>query len=83
MISAVEGQYAVTAGVRPGRRQGHQVGLGARIGEPDPLDRGEARADGGGEVDLVSGVRAPAHPFAQCADHRLDDDLIRVPVQPG
>ncbi len=76
MIAALEDQDAGAAGEGLGQRQGHEVGLGARIGEAEPLDRGEAIADEPRQFGLhqVMGAEAPAG-VEGAVDGRADDGV--------
>ena len=83
MVGAVEHQDPIPAGVVPGQRDGHQVGLGARIGEPDLFHRGETVAQQHRQSMLIVGHRAKRPAPIQCPADCVGDLRWIVAEQPG
>ena len=65
VVGGVHHHDPVAAGVVAGELDRHQVGLGARVGEPHLVDRREAGAHGLGEADLVDVHAAEAPPTVE------------------
>jgi hypothetical protein len=69
VIGAVGDDDHVAARVVPRELDRHQVGLGARVGEPHLIDRREAGTHGLGEANLVDVDAAVAPPALERATH--------------
>ena len=83
VVGFLEGQHLAALGDRARERQRHQIGLGAGVAEPDPLQRGEARAEFGGETGLVQVGRAQDHAIVERGGHGGHDRRIGMAVEPG
>ena len=83
VVGFLEGQHLAALGDRARERQRHQIGLGAGVAEPDPLQRGEARAELGGEAGLVQVGRAEDHAGLERGLHGGYDRRVGMAVEPG
>src|SRR5207237_1339036 len=65
------------------QRLAHHRGLLVPGPAPQKMDTADADTDFGMVAQVDQGMRPPADPLLQRVGHRLDDDRVRVPVEPG
>ena len=83
VIAAIEDEDLVAAGDCPRRRDRHQIGLGAAIGEAYEIDRRKAVADRRGEPRLGGAMRAEIDAAVERLVDRAADRRMRMAENPG
>ena len=83
VVAAVEHEHLVAARVVDCKGKGHQVGLGARVREPDLLDRFETPDDQLGETHLVRVHRTECPATVDRRVRSSPHRLRRMTEQPG
>ncbi len=83
VVGALEDQDLFAASDGSRRRQGHDVGLGPGVAEPDLFDRGEALANQGRQLSLVAGRRTHRDTEVERLVNRCLDGGVRVAEQAG
>ena len=64
------------------QRNGHEVGLGARVGEADEFQCWETLDDLAREACFVDVVPRQADAVVECRAHSIEDHLLAVAVEP-